>query len=157
MWVMDPTLLCGDQDFYELRLLDQSQLVSIDVETTLIGSDLRPVLVAYDRKGKVLAYADGSSTDDDAHLTLPAGCMSGAEGPEGNLVLMVMGIQQRLPNDPFDPFEVDYFGRVGENRVTDGSGSTGVYRLQVTSVASDGTCASEPDWGFDSATPANDR
>ncbi len=144
----------GDRDFYAVRLLDQSRVLNIKVQAASIGSDFRPLLIAYDLRGRIQGIADGSTTGD-AHMALPVGCkLPYSIGEARSLILAVMGTRQRPPNDPFEPM-LDYLGDllVHDHHVAEGGGSTGPYRLVVTAPPASSACAAEPNDTFASALP----
>jgi len=146
--------LRGDRDFYAVRVLDQARVLNIEVQAASIGSDFRPQLVAYDLQGRIRGIADGSITGD-AHLTLAAPCVVPSPySDDRSLVLLVMGAMQRRPSDPFDPLEVASPPEtVQDHHVRDGAGSTGPYRLIVSSLSSSQVCGGEPNDTFSTATP----
>ena len=119
----------GDRDFYKIELLAGSGFFTFSVQPDP-ESDLIPVLAIYDESGNLIAYEDNPDHNPVLEITIPATCNE-RDNPNEPAVLhaLVMGIKQRLPNDPFVPWPG--FRRFEEHAVGDGPGSTGGYRLVV--------------------------
>ncbi len=142
------SLTRGDRDFYEVRVYDESKTLAIDV-SALPGSSLDPVVAVFNRAGHRLATGDSSGDLLSAQVVLPFAC-SHPVAETAHLYVMVMGTQQRFPNDAMIPWPGEH--RLEEFEADGGPGSTGGYRLTLSVSAQHELCGNEPNDTIPTAT-----
>ncbi len=128
----------GDRDFYELTVIDEMRLVTVDVEA--ITSELDPIVAVYDSLGAPVTFNDNRHNLVDARLVLPQPCVH-VSSPEPSAYIMVMGTKQRWPDDPETPYGDEII--LDSYALEDGPGSTGPYHLTITAEAVE-PCVGDP-------------
>lgn len=118
----------GDVDFYEIEA-DEGDVLMVDVDAAVTGSELDPLVVVFDYLGKVLAANDNDGLTTDSLVLVEARAPAPDSLP-ATLYVMVMGTRQVRPPDPLvpNPYTPDE-GRCSEHIVTGAFSSTGPYEV----------------------------
>lgn len=142
--------LQGDRDFFALRELETMRELQINLNTSSLNSELDPVVVVYDAGGNRIASVESHGGSRDLQLVIPVSCIP-IVFDSASLYIMVMGTQQRPPDNPFRPLADDVV--IQPHQLTGGPGSTGPYRLTIsTGFAPTPSCVHEPDDQLSDAT-----
>lgn len=138
----------GDRDFYDVIIVDEPRMLTIDVTASSMGSSLDPVVSVYDWAGNELATSDRHNGTGDGHIRVLASCF--AVGDDSvSVFVMVSGTRQRPPRDVRRPFPDQTI--VLSDHVEDGPGSVGPYHLSIKADPIETACGSDPGDTLDTA------
>jgi len=129
----------GDRDFYDVVVMEQDRLVTIEVEADDPVDGLRPMLAVYDQQRRLVASDRNPGETATARVSLPVICnvLVFLDNP---VYVMVMGTRRAWPEDPTVPFRYQPVDRT----IGRGTGTTGGYQLRVTALPVEQACGAEP-------------
>ncbi len=139
----------GDRDFYDVIIVDEPRMLTIDVSASSMGSSLDPVVSVYNWAGNQLATSDRHYGTVDGHIRVPATCFDVSDDSV-SVYVMVSGTRQRPPLDVRKPFPDQAI--VLSDHVEDGPGSVGSYHLSIQADPIETTCGTDPGDTLDTAS-----
>jgi len=121
----------GDVDFYEVLTPAEGDVLTVDVDAVVLGSELDSVVVIFDYLGTVVAMNDNDGSTTDSLATAVSRRIT--DYTPTTLYVMVMGARQYRPADPLVPnsWEPEE-PRMSEHVVVDQDSSVGLYDVILT-------------------------